>query len=301
MIPIDDPIKRNKINLVKKLNVPAKLKEKQKVSGLRNDCSLFSRLFISCQIRSGNLEEFFKHENQPYPPSLSQAGQINKGIKADLISCLEELDSSVCATRPTVDVTILDCAAVVHLLQPKYAKTFGDFASEVFLPYLSKQLQSCLRVDVVWDSYSPESLKCQERSKRGTGRRRHVDEANMLPANWNDFLRRDENKEELFKFLSHISVTLDTPDQVVATMGEQVLCKYPKSTENLAPCNHEEADTHCFVHMMDAIEEGQSKFLIRTVDSDVVVLAVAMMQKVKVEEIWVAFGTGKKIQIYSNS
>ena len=112
----------------------------------------------------------------------------------------------------------------------------------------------------------------------------------------NDFLERVENKVELFKFLSNILVTLDTPDQVVATMGEQVLCKYPKSTENLAPCNHEEADTRCFVHMMDAIEEGQSKFLIRTVDSDVVVLAVAMMQKVKVEEIWVAFGTGKRFK-----
>ena len=78
---IDDPIKCNKITLLKKSMGASKAKEKQKVSGLRNDCSLFSRLYVSCQIRSGNLEDFFQHENQVFPPSLSQAGLMNKGIK----------------------------------------------------------------------------------------------------------------------------------------------------------------------------------------------------------------------------
>ena len=57
---IDEPTKRNKINLLKKSMVTAKTKEKQTLSGLRNDCSLFSRLYVSCQIRSGNLDEFFQ-------------------------------------------------------------------------------------------------------------------------------------------------------------------------------------------------------------------------------------------------
>ena len=74
--------------------VTAKTKEKQTLSGLRNDCSLFSRLYVSCQIRSGNLEEFFQHENQAFPPSLSQAGHLNKGVKADLVGCLEEFENS---------------------------------------------------------------------------------------------------------------------------------------------------------------------------------------------------------------
>ena len=65
---IDEPIKRNKITLLKKSMEATKAKEKQMVSGLRNDCSLFSRLYVSCQIRSGNLEDFFQHENQAFPP-----------------------------------------------------------------------------------------------------------------------------------------------------------------------------------------------------------------------------------------
>ena len=104
--------------------------------------------------------------------------------------------------------------------------TFADFANDVYLPYLSKQLQSSARLDIVWNRYDHDSLKSQERLKRGTGRRRHVEPSGNLPSNWADFLRRDENKEELFSFLAKASVTLDTPDQVISTSGEQHLFKY---------------------------------------------------------------------------
>ena len=44
------------------------------VSSPKSDCALFSRLFVSCQTRDGDLENFFQHENHSYPPSLSQFG-----------------------------------------------------------------------------------------------------------------------------------------------------------------------------------------------------------------------------------
>ena len=37
----------------------------------------------------------------------------------------------------------------------------------------------------------------------------------------------------------------------------------------------------------------QKKIIIRTTDTDVVVLAISVVEKIKVEELWVAFGTGK--------
>ena len=52
---------------------------------LKADCNLFSRLYISCQNREGNLDEFFKNENQAVPPSLSQDGHIRLGTKADIV------------------------------------------------------------------------------------------------------------------------------------------------------------------------------------------------------------------------
>lgn len=41
---------------------------------------------------------------------------------------------------------------------------------------------------------------------------------------------------------------------------------------------------------------GMKTILIRTVDTDVVVLAIAFARKLEVEELWVAFGTGKHLR-----
>ena len=54
--------------------------------------------------------------------------------------------------------------------------------------------------------------------------------------------------------------------------GEAVLSS--KSSRDMQVCNHEEADTRIFVHVRDAVEHGAQNVLIRTVDTDVVVIAV---------------------------
>ena len=51
----------------------------------------------------------------------------------------------------------------------------------------------------------------------------------------------------------------------------------------MASYNHEEADTRMFVHAKHASMNDMSKILIRTVDSDVVLLAIAFLQKLDVE------------------
>ena len=47
----------------------------------------------------------------------------------------------------------------------------------------------------------------------------------------------------------------------------------------LAPCSHEEADTRMLLHLEDAVKQGYGKICIRTVDTDVVVLAIAAAQR----------------------
>ena len=71
-----DPIKKSLISLFRIPITKVAQQEKTKLSVLKNNCSLFSRLYISCQTRGGNVQEFFKHENQSFPPSLSQNGSI---------------------------------------------------------------------------------------------------------------------------------------------------------------------------------------------------------------------------------
>ena len=64
------------------------------------------------------------------------------------------------------------------------------------LYHISRQLETAQRIDVVWDVYIKDT-----REKRGKGIRRRVAPTTPLPKKWKDFLRVNENKTELFKFL----------------------------------------------------------------------------------------------------
>ena len=84
--PVTDTLKKNNLPTLSTPTKKAVSKDKAKVQVLREDCSLFSRLYIACQNRDGNLEDFFTYENQPWPPSLSELGQLRGGVKADQCS-----------------------------------------------------------------------------------------------------------------------------------------------------------------------------------------------------------------------
>ncbi len=81
--PVSDVIKKN--NLLT-FNITTKRISKQDAKA---NCALFSRLYIACQNKDGNLAEFFKYSNQPWPPALSKMGQLGGGgKKVDLVKCL---------------------------------------------------------------------------------------------------------------------------------------------------------------------------------------------------------------------
>lgn len=111
-----------------------------------------------------------------------------------------------------------------------------------------------------------------------------------------EFLRNDDNKSELFSFLSLKVASLETESQIIVTHHKDVLCTQPRDTTDLAPCTHEEADTRMFLHVSDAVNHGYCKVMIRTVDSDVLVLAIAAVQQLDIDELWVAFATGKSFR-----
>ena len=293
---ISAPISRNSLLLFKSKSKAGVSKDKQKVLELKNDCSLFSRLYIASQMRESNLEEFFKHENQLYPPSISSGGKLREGKKSDLVDCLQSQNKDLRSSTPIVDVRIFDGAAVVHFLPVGEAKTFGEYAKEVFLPYVMSELQKSFRVDIVWDVYLKDSLKLSTRESRGTGARRRVSQNVKLPGNWKNFLRNDNNKDELFQFLANECVANDTENKViVSTLNESVVSSSPElQTERLQPCTQEEADSRILLHVQDAVLSGFKTVMIRTVDTDVVVLAVASFGDIcNLQELWIAFGTGK--------
>ena len=66
-----------------------------------------------------------------------------------------------------------------------------------------------------------------------------------------------------------------------------------QDVESLQPCSHEEADTRIFLHVAHCAKQGYKRIAIRTVDTDIVVLAIGHIQSIDIEELWICFGVGK--------
>lgn len=293
-VNISEPLKRNNVLPFDHKVSRTAPKLKSKMLSLKNDLVLFSRLYIACQTRNGSLDEFFKHENQSSPPSLSSNGELNFCTKSDL---LERFDKLVAPTDHIVldgCAVIIDGAAIVQMLKPGSVTTFAEYAELAFLPFLRTQLSHASRLDVVWDRYDINSLKNSTRSLRGVGVRRRVTPSTPLPKNWQSFMCDSANKTELFQFLSECvsKMTIDSGKQIIVTNGVEVIT-VPPMLHDLSPCSHEEADTRMILHAKNAVQNGFSRVVIKTVDTDVVVLAVSFVHRIAVDELWIAFGTGK--------
>ena len=167
---------------------------------LKEDVALFSRLYIVAKHRDCDMASFFKHENQHYPPSLSEHGKLRFAKKSYLLHILAQ--ESQQDPPSSFDVIAYAGVVLVHLLPPNQIATFEEYASCVFLPHITRQLQTCTRVDLVWDRYISDRVKAATREKRGKGIRIKVDGKNKVPGNWRYFLRDEGNKQELFRFLS---------------------------------------------------------------------------------------------------
>lgn len=151
------------------------------------------------EFRDGDLGDFFSHENQPWPPSLSEHGKLRLPTKkSDLLKCV----NTGTTDEPPSSFDANDGPAIVHALSTKLVKTFDKYFHSVFLPWIVNMLHNSDRIDIIWDIYKAESLKESTREKRGKGIRREVSGQTKLPLNFQDFLRDSKNKRELFDFLT---------------------------------------------------------------------------------------------------
>jgi hypothetical protein len=299
-LPIETTIKKIMFPLFRNHKSRRISKQASTIKALKNDCNLFGRLYIAAQHRNSDLKDFFKHENQPYPPSLSENGILRTVKKSELINCIcSENGNEI----PQFNCKIFDGAVLVHMINPTKGQTFNEYCQDNLISYSSQQSKDkdVRRVDVVWDIYLEQSTKNTTREKRGKGNKRMVNGSLKDPQKWEDFLKGSGNKEELFKFLatSLTSSNRFNGKIFVSTHGATVCSN--QSTFSMQNCNHEEADTRIAVHLLHAARDNINKnILVKTVDTDVVVILVAAFRKVlfinnKVS-IWVEFGMGKTVR-----
>ena len=133
--PIDDTIHRNRLKLFVGSRTKTASKKKQQLTLMKNDVELFSRLYITCQTRDDNLEDFFQQENQAWPPALSDGRKLRLGTKSDILTCLDDLSPSQTKSHDATCI-VLDGAAIKQMMKPAAAKIFDEYSQQVFIPYI---------------------------------------------------------------------------------------------------------------------------------------------------------------------
>jgi len=144
------------------------------------------------------------------------------------------------------------------MMKPASAKTLDEYAQQVFIPYSSSQPRSVSRVDLVRDTYKDHSLKGTARAKRGKNVRRGVIGKAAVPENWQNLLRFDSNKTELFSFLSNVllqAICKEDKEVVVTDRKEVLFTQLFQDVHLLAPCSHENliVISYCTYHMLHSM------------------------------------------------
>ena len=232
-----------------------------------------SSLYVACQNRERDLEEFSTEVNHGHPPSLLIYGEMHSTDKSNTITIFEKLVKTS-SFKPDNQCQDKQCQAGV----PKGSTNFGQYYVNDFTAYLfNKYRQSTLNlVDIVFDIYLDHSIKNSTRNKRGSGKQIKVAGDTLISRHWKSFPRVNEKKMQLFQLLAAERVQQANFKQLVATKDTVIITNIASYLPSqLTPCNHEEADTRIFVHGKELTLKSHKLVLVDTVDTNVVVIAIS--------------------------
>ena len=217
-------------------------KVKRDTTALKEWIQLCSSLYVDCESRQANLDEFFHHEDHEYPTLLSDYGSIRKlTSKAGFLKCVPQFtDDSNKETFekhevPSVDGSIIDSATIVQINNPQTSKTFGEYCGIEISEKVERIDNSVERVDIVFDVYRKASRKRETREGRGKdkGVRISIKKNTPVYRKFNQVLEVPENKTELFSLVANTLVEnfQHKRENIVATKGETVVSNHHIETK----------------------------------------------------------------------
>ena len=107
------------------------------------------------------------------------------------------------------------------------------------------------------------SLKRETRDMRGKGICRKVLQNTPIPVSWQNFLRVDENKTELYEFICNtIMQSMTVDEKEIYCTKNQIVCSLPNHPDDpyLSPSTQEESDTMVMLHTAHCVEMDTEKF-----------------------------------------
>lgn len=259
---------------------------------LKADRHLFARLLVIAQTREMNLRDVLQYSLGPLPWSLAASdGSLAKTDKSKLLEPLVDQVEPVEDVPPNA-AWVVDGMAVLQSLGDIPA-TFGDLAVSVFNAVVQRTGMTS-RIDFVTDTYPEISIKNVERAKRachGTVKVKITGPGQRCPKQWKKFLGDGENKTVLTAFLLQQWCSNSYAGRIgnrviyfasgdgcikILVINGRVVCE---EIDELR-CSHEEADTRMLLHAKHAAENGEATVIIRSPDTDVIMLACHFQERI---------------------
>ncbi|KAJ8348897.1 hypothetical protein SKAU_G00274860 [Synaphobranchus kaupii] len=253
-----------------------------------------------------DLEEVMRYPLSPVPHSLGTSdGFFCKTNKAPMVHYL--LSDTHVPDYPLGAMFIQDGNALFHTLK-NLPDTYGEICLQVLDNMVAKQ-----NLIFSTDNYEHESIKAQERLRRGFGEKCIIVGPKTVRApEFKLFLANEDNKKQLCQLLYKVWTSAVSAEQL-ARCGTAIL-----SVEGLAHSlsaadgevtskevyslrsNQEETDTRIVLYCHHAAELGFKRAVVRTPDSDVLFILLYHAQNIKLT-VYIDIGTGRGRQLVNVS
>lgn len=307
---IHQTIKQSQLNIFKSKPEKKVNKEKMKLAAANMDSNLFCKLFIACGSREGNVTDFFMHENNQYPPSLSEFGSLRQPttFNDDMIKCLLKpskssqstgLDLETIAVHPKgtdVPATCLILNAISHVQGqvPMSVMTVKDYSEKIFDKFIDSRCEKYSRVDVLFDVNHESSLEAMTKEVCNEGKYvSWIDNESKLYKTkvlFAKFLSNTKNKTQFLKILAsnYVHNRRDDVEYVCGTDEHIVISKDGASVINFR-LPIEDMNTRILLHVEDAVRNGHQQVLISTSDFNIVHVAVYAFKYLApaLQKLWV--------------
>lgn len=178
------------------------------------------------------------------------------------------------------------------------ASTFAEFAKKV-LDHILRLATEYKRIDIVFDRYFKDSMKNQTREDRGSGDTISFDRDTKFPSDFKtNFLKNSDNKNRLNVFLASEFFSQYSGDKIIViTKDETVLSNDQDLVVDtaLSPNSAEEADQKLVRHTLQCAQAGIGTVVVRTVDTDVILLLLSNVHRLKNKcNVFAWLAAGKK-------
>ena len=150
--------------------------------------------------------------------------------------------------------------------------------------------QNFQRIDIVCDQYFQDSVKEQTRCLRGVGTKFEFDDDTSMPGNFrDDFLHNSQNKNALNEFLARKIMSLHNGSKnLIVGYKHSVLSNVEEGqlSQAITYCTSEEADQRLVRHAIDALRDGYKTAVVRTNDTDVLILLISYIFDTNIFPDW---------------